>query len=111
MQLDQMLDLQRTLARLPKRKLALAKYRTKLISVGMETREGWSGYLEFFVFWCGDCEAFSKDYGHSWPERRYVTCQRCGRNFPHPVMSAVLREFFGTFLALIRLRMSRGSSR
>ncbi len=108
MLLSDQLDLQKTLARIPKWELDHAQYRGKLISVGMETREGWSGYLEFFVFWCPECSAFSKDYGHSWPERRYVTCQRCRRNFPHPVMSAVLREFLGTLSFLIRFRLSGG---
>ena len=106
MKLDYMLDLRKTLNALPKRKLALARLTGKKISVGLETREGWTGYLEFFVFWCRDCRAFSKDYAHSWPERRYVTCQRCGTNFYFPKLSAVLKEFTETLRFLIRLRFT-----
>lgn len=106
MLLSDQLELQKTLARLPKWKLALAKYRGTKISVGMETREGWSGYLEFFVFWCPDCEAFSKDYAHSWPEKRYVTCQRCKQNLYFPKLSAVLKEMGSTLWFLMKFRLT-----
>ena len=74
------LDLQRALERIPALQLERAKSTGEKIPVGKETREGWRGYLEFYVFWCAACEAFSKDYAHSWPERQYVTCQRCEGN-------------------------------
>src|SRR3989344_5035190 len=106
MKLDYMLDLQKTLQRIPEWKLAFAKRYDTKISVGMETRKGWNGHLEFFVFWCRTCNAFSKDYGHSFPERRYLTCPGCDKNFPHPVISAVLRECLETLSSLIRLRLT-----
>lgn len=74
------LDLQRALERIPALQLERAKSTGAKIPVGQETREGWSGYFEFYVFWCAACEAFSKDYAHSWPERQYVTCQHCEGN-------------------------------
>lgn len=73
MLLSEQLDLQRCVRTIPAWKLKLASSSYK-IPVGKETREGWSGYLKFYVFWCALCGVFSKDYAHSWPERQYVTC-------------------------------------
>ncbi|MDP3727147.1 MAG: hypothetical protein Q8R35_00735 [bacterium] len=96
MLLSEQLDLRRTLQTISAGRLELAKRSPLKIPVGQETREGWKGCLEFYVFWCRACEAFSKDYAHGLPEMEYVTCQHCGRNIrwnerePHPERRTVL---------------------
>lgn len=40
-----------------------------------ETREGWTGYAPFYLFWCPECQSYYKDYRHG--HRPYVTCHRC----------------------------------
>lgn len=108
MLLSDQIDLRETLNKIPKWKLALARHWGRKISVGMETREGWNGHLEFFIFWCDVCEVFRKDYGHSWPERRYVTCLECRKNFYFPKLSAVLSENFQILRFLLKFRFQHG---
>jgi len=43
--------------------------------LGDETREGWTGFAPFYLFWCGGCRRYYKDYRHG--HRPYVTCHRC----------------------------------
>lgn len=45
--------------------------------VGEEQRQGWSGKLPFYVFWCDQCEDFSYGYPHSYVGNRYLLCHRC----------------------------------
>ncbi len=45
--------------------------------IGHETREGWTGALPFYLFWCDACERYAKDYPHSFPEKRYLSCSNC----------------------------------
>jgi len=47
------------------------------VRVAEEQREGWSGKLPFYVFWCDQCENFSYDYPHGYIDRRYLKCHAC----------------------------------
>ena len=49
----------------------------KKIEVCTEMREGWTGDLPFYIFWCGRCENFSYDYAHGYPHNQYLNCHRC----------------------------------
>lgn len=98
-------ELQPTLQQIPRWKLALAILGMK-ISMGMETRPGWSGYLEFFIFWCRSCQTFTKDYAHSFPETRYLTCQHCDRNIRWPMRSVELRYAIALIKLAVRTRLT-----
>lgn len=50
------------------------------IEVCKEQREGWSGELPFYIFWCEDCATFSYDYPHGREHRRYLTCNHCSQS-------------------------------
>ena len=40
-----------------------------------ERREGWTGDLPIYLFWCGKCKRISLDYPHGLIQNRYLTCQ------------------------------------
>jgi len=44
------------------------------IKVNEERREGWSGYLPFYLFYCWHCWGFSYDYPHGY--KNYFICHR-----------------------------------
>lgn len=48
------------------------------VYLGHEQREGWSGKLPFYLFWCHDCGHYAKDYPHGHIERQYLLCSQCG---------------------------------
>lgn len=110
----ELLDTQKAIREIPEWKLRFAQQTGWKIPVGPETRPGWSGSIPFYVFYCPDCEVFSKDYGHSWPESRYVNCQRCDRLFRFPKLSAVISSSLATVVVLarfaVRQRLQRGGS-
>lgn len=56
----------------------LMKCRGEKIYLGDEQREGWTGKLPFYLFWCGRCEKYAKDYPHGYIERQYLICSHCG---------------------------------
>lgn len=43
--------------------------------LGEETRESWTGFVSFYLFWCPECQSYYKDYRHG--HRPCVTCYRC----------------------------------
>lgn len=45
------------------------------IYAGHETREGWSGSLPFYFFFCRHCEEYVKDYVHGFDS--YLNCPNC----------------------------------
>lgn len=53
------------------------KMRGKKIYLGSEQKEGWSGSLPFYLFWCESCDHYAKDYPHGHIERRYLVCSYC----------------------------------
>lgn len=99
------------LRRVPMWKIVLAAFCGYKIPVGAEIREGWSGYIEFFVFRCPRCGYFSKDYPHSFPQTRYLTCQHCKMKIPWPKFSAELREFAAIIRFAVRFRMANRLAR
>lgn len=54
----------------------------KKLFLGRETRPDWTGYLPFYLFWCGVCMRFAKDYPHGWHENQYLNCSNCGAKYP-----------------------------
>ncbi len=44
-------------------------------SVGMYSKPGWSGELEFFIFCCQSCKKLNIDYRHGYSE--YLSCSHC----------------------------------
>jgi hypothetical protein len=78
------------------------------VSVGLEARPGWKGHLEFFVFKCPGCGGLAKDYGHSWPETRYLTCSHCREHISWPVRLARLRQNLASLALLVRFRLAHG---
>lgn len=44
--------------------------------LGFEKREGWSGYLPFYLFKCYSCRNLAKSYTQGY--RGYLTCSSCG---------------------------------
>src|SRR3989344_7040329 len=54
------------------------KYVNKKIYIGNEKRDGWSGELPFYIFWCKACEHFTKDYPNGHIERQHLNCSNCG---------------------------------
>lgn len=60
----------------PAQKLLMRRHGKK-IYLGREQREGWSGALPFYLFWCEDCGHFAKDYPHGYIERQYLLCSNC----------------------------------
>lgn len=53
--------------------------RGKIHYLREETREGWTGSLPFYLFYCSSCERFYKDYKHGF--QPHVTCYRCGTHY------------------------------
>ncbi|MBU6141994.1 hypothetical protein KGO95_02665 [Patescibacteria group bacterium] len=51
----------------------------KKIKVAEEQREGWTGKLPFYIFWCPTCDNFSYDYPHGFIETQYLTCHKCSK--------------------------------
>ena len=49
-----------------------------------ETREGWAGFLAFYIFLCRnkDCKKLVKDYPHGFPPKQYLDCPECGAKHP-----------------------------
>ena len=47
------------------------------VYIGHEQRNGWSGRLPFYLFWCSECEHFAKSYKHGYVERQYLICSHC----------------------------------
>jgi hypothetical protein len=43
-----------------------------------DRKEGWTGELPFYLFFCDACDRFSMDYPHGFIERRYLNCSHCG---------------------------------
>ena len=54
------------------------KHKGAQILLGEETREGWSGYLPWYLFWSTCCNKPSKDYAHGFPGDQYFLCSHCG---------------------------------
>lgn len=57
------------------------RHRRKKFYLGHEQREGWSGALPFYLFWCEQCGEFAKDYPHSYIDRRYLMCSSCAARY------------------------------
>jgi len=52
----------------------LAKIGTK-VRLGNGRREGWTGELPFYLFWCRRCKKFGIDYKHGFEP--YLVCEKC----------------------------------
>jgi len=48
----------------------------KKLYIGHEKREGWSGKLPFYLFFCFSCGKIAKDYPHGYTN--YLLCPHCG---------------------------------
>lgn len=55
-----------------------ARWLGRKIYLRHEQREGWSGKLPFYLFYCAGCKRIAKDYPHGHIERRYLNCSFCG---------------------------------
>ena len=55
----------------------LMRRRGKKVYIGHEQREGWSGKLPFYLFWCDACSHYAQDYPHGHIERQYLLCSHC----------------------------------
>ena len=47
--------------------------------LGHETREGWVGFLPFYLFWCSQCDHYGKSYLQGY--RRSLVCPHCTPRF------------------------------
>ena len=47
--------------------------------LGDERRDGWSGALPFYLFWCEFCKDYGKDYPHK--NDPQLHCPRCDAYF------------------------------
>lgn len=72
----------------------------KKLFIGEERRAGWSGKLPFYLFFCGDCGHYAKDYPHGFIERQYLLCSHCGAHHSFvplwPRLVAPCRSFYLT---------------
>ena len=87
--ISELLDIRNAVQRIPEWKRRLARLTGWKIPVGLETRPGWSGSLPFYVFWCYDCNTWSKDHAHSQRGKRYINCMYCGKYFGFPKLTAL----------------------
>lgn len=76
MDLENAAGLRRSVDKLSKWQKRRVRNGAKVLA-GYERREGWSGELPFYIFWCSDCENFSYDYPHGHIERQYLSCHNC----------------------------------
>lgn len=106
MLLSEQFDLRQTLNRIPTWRLTLANRFGYKIPIGKETRPGWRGHLDFYVFRCSACGYLTKDYAHSFPETRYLTCSHCDTNIRWPMCSAQLRYAIALIKLVVRLRLT-----
>ncbi|HSE34699.1 MAG TPA: hypothetical protein VLB83_01120 [Candidatus Paceibacterota bacterium] len=67
-----------------------------------EQRQGWSGSLPFYFFWCPECEHFAKDYPHGFIARQYLTCSHCGIHHEFVPIWAGIAEAWRDFKAMRR---------
>jgi len=88
----------------------LARFRMRVlgtkIRLGYEKRDGWSGFLPFYLFWCKSCKHYAKDYPHGFIERRYLLCSSCNQHYsfiPWWVPLAVLWNYLKFILVFCRL--------
>ena len=65
------------LAKATPREKRLMEQNGKKLYIGHEQREGWSGALPFYLFFCKDCGRYAKDYPHGYLDLRYLLCSHC----------------------------------
>ncbi|MBU6415053.1 hypothetical protein KGQ34_02330 [Patescibacteria group bacterium] len=80
------------------------KMRGKKLYLGCEQKEGWSGKLPFYLFWCSACEHYAKDYPHGFIERQYLICSYCGQQQDFVSWRAPFTELRDLVLFFIRHR-------
>jgi len=49
----------------------------KKIFAGKFQKEGWSGEIAFYVFYCWDCGEITYDYPHGFIHKQYLICGKC----------------------------------
>ena len=79
----------------------------KKLYIGHEQREGWSGRLPFYLFFCGECEHFAKDYPHGFIERQYLICSFCGVRHSFVPWWVPLAQAWAAVKIGIKYRMGR----
>ena len=83
------------------------KDRGKKIYIGDEQREGWSGKLPFYLFWCSACSHYAKDYPHGHIERRYLICSFCDCKHDFVPWWVPWRMLYETIRLVARYRFSK----
>lgn len=73
------------------------------IRISREQREGWTGKLPFYFFWCGKCECFTKDYPHGFARQQYLNCANCGAYHTFRTWWELVRRPFEVFVVLLVL--------
>lgn len=80
--------------------------RGKIHYLREETRQDWTGYLPFYLFYCSSCGQFYKDYKHGF--RPYVACYRCGIHHDLiPRWRIALIELHDALRLIIKTRFGR----
>jgi len=77
------------------------------LPLGEECREDWTGYLPFYLFWCDDCQRYSKDYPHGHLHRQSLNCNLCGRYEGFVPLKISFEQAVGDLFLLLKLRFSR----
>lgn len=88
------LEAKRALAETTPLQRFLMRRMGKKLCLGHEHREGWTGKLPFYLFWCGDCRHVAKDYPHGCIERQYLLCSHCGVRHDFVPFFVVLRTMW-----------------
>lgn len=73
--------------------------------LGEETRENWTGYSPFYLFWCPECENYYVDSRHG--HRPYVTCHRCMIHYSLEPWWTPLTELRNSLRLVIKARFGR----
>lgn len=88
-----------------------AKFRVcqlgKKLYLGHEKRDGWLGPLPFYLFWCGECEHYAKDYPHGHIEKRYLICSYCGIQHDFVPWWISFVEFWQLLKFIFRLKTNK----
>lgn len=63
------------------------------IYIGHEQRDGWSGKLPFFLFWCQTCQHFAKGYPNGQPSDRYLICSNCNAEYDFTTIKGLIEDW------------------
>lgn len=87
-------QLREHLPRLSERQKDRIQYNGAKIQVCEEQREGWTGKLPFYIFWCPRCDDFAYDYPHGFIENQYLSCHQCMERVSFVPWWAGLKELY-----------------